>query len=132
MPVKMRVRLDGDERFRRAVGSLALPKAEPIYRRALTRNGERVRETTRREFLSGQLLRVRTGELRRSIDLNPFGLPRYIEIGSALPQAGPLHFGWPRRNMPARPFLERGLDRSLPHLPPPWAEEMDRSVRRRR
>jgi hypothetical protein len=128
----MKVTLTGARRFRDAIGRLALPKAEPLYRRALLRTAEQVQETTRREFLSGQLLHVITGELRGSIQVSSRGLPRYIEIGSGLEQAPPLHYGWPGKNIRPSPFLERAVGLSMPRFPEIWVREMEREVEKAR
>lgn len=128
MAVRVRVRHLGSERFRRAIGKLKLPEAEPIYRRALRRSVGLISRTTKEDYLSGQVLPVRTGELRRSVGVDLSRLPRQASVGSEHEGAAALHFGWPAKNIGPHPFLFPAVERDLTKLPNLWIEEMDREV----
>lgn len=88
-----------------ALARLALPEARELYEQALLASGELVRAESRENYLSGQVLGVITGELRSSIEVDPSGIPRYVDVGSALEQAGALHFGARGRGLRPRPYL---------------------------
>jgi hypothetical protein len=131
MPLALDVTLLGDEAYQRAVASLALPLAAPIYSAALEGNVKRTRVASRDDFLNGQALAVRTGELRASVRVSLRGLPRYAEVGTDHPGAGPLHFGWPAKNIRARPFLFPAIDAQLRRYPDDWHEAISRNIGRR-
>ena len=131
MPISVNVSLSGDRAMIRELRKLSLPEGAPIYRRALRSSGKRVRRVIRLRFLAGQALALRSGRLSRSIEIDESALPASITIGSALPQAGPLHTGWPARRMPGRPFIEPALDLSIPFFQEDWVREMEREIRPR-
>ena len=118
----------GDKRFRKALSKLRDPELAKLNTRALRRAGERVRDRARRGYLSGSPLRRITGELSGSVVVTSPRPAEFIKIGSPLPQAMPLHFGWPAHNMKARPWLFPALDDELPKLGDIWIDEMDRSM----
>jgi phage gpG-like protein len=71
--------------------------------------GGTLKDRERKGFASGSTL-IRTGSLERSFsvgDPNNVCVPTGdgVIVGSTLPQSVPLHFGWPERNIPARPIL---------------------------
>jgi hypothetical protein len=129
MGLRLKLKLEGEGAVRRALGNLAGEPGRRARARALERCAELVRDRTRRDTLSGQVLGVVTGELRDSILVDPTHLPRWVEIGSELDQAPPLHFGWRAHNLPPRPFLERGLELAEPRFPSIWAEELEAAAR---
>jgi hypothetical protein len=66
--------------------------AKPVYSRART------------------LVPVVSGRLKGSIELTAGPAGASIRAGRGLePYAGPIHFGWPRHNIEAQPFLYRAL-----------------------
>ena len=89
-----------------------------------------MRDSSRRNFLSGQVIGVRTGELLRSVEIDPRNLPKSIAIGSRLPQAGVLHFGWPAKNIRARPYLFPAVNRERSRLPPVLIGEIEKAWNR--
>jgi hypothetical protein len=53
-----------------------------------------------------------TGALSKTIKPGARKTAGYVQAGSRLvPYAGPIHFGWPRRNIEPQPFLYDALDR---------------------
>jgi len=84
---RIRARLEGDERFRRALARGSNPR---VARRALGQIGARVQRTIQTRFLSGQVLNVRSGGLRRSVTTDASDLPRSISVGTPSP-AAPTH-----------------------------------------
>ncbi len=118
----------GDKKFLKALSKLRDPELKRLNTRALKRAGIRVRDRARSGYLSGNPLRRITSELYDSVALTSPRPDEYIKIGSPLPQAMPLHFGWPAHNMRARPWLFPALDDELPKLGDIWIDEMSRSV----
>lgn len=56
-----------------------------------------------------------TGRLSRSI--RPLGSQKVARVaagGVAVPYAGPIHYGWPARNILAQPFLTDAVYQMLP------------------
>ena len=129
MPVAIKVSVTGEERVARAIAGLALPRARAIYTEALRGNAKRTLEKTRDEYLNGRALPVRTGALRGSIEIDLSGAPEHVDVGSALPQAGVLHYGWPAKNIRARPYLEPATVDLLPQYPDDWLEAIDADLR---
>lgn len=119
----------GDKKLLKVLSKLRDPELKKLNTRALRRAGARVRKRARSGYLSGSPLRHITGELYNSVVLTSPRPHEYIKIGSPLPQAMPLHFGWPAHNMKARPWLFPALDDELPNLGDIWIDEMSRSVR---
>ena len=122
------VTLRGDKRFRKAISKLGEPELSKLNRRALKRAGERVRDRARTGYLSGSPLRRITGELFSSVVATSPQPAEFIRIRSPLPQAMPLHFGWPKHNMKPRPWLFPALEDEFPKLGDIWIDEMDRVV----
>lgn len=125
MPASMSVTIDGQDRILRALERLGMPKAEPIYREALTENMGDTLATSRTQFLSGQRLRVRTGRLRSSLVIDKSELPAAIRGGSTHPGAAPLQWGWPGKNIRARLFLSDALDIAARDFREPWLRRLE-------
>lgn len=54
---------------------------------------------------------VLTGRLRKSVRASATKTRGTVSAGSkAVPYAGPIHFGWPARNIEAQPFIYDALD----------------------
>lgn len=87
--------------FRRA-GDREVPKA---IRRAHKATAEQVVP-----FAESEAPR-RTGRLAASIGARATQKVGRVKAGSAVrvPYAGPIHYGWPRRNIAPNPFLQRAL-----------------------
>lgn len=49
-----------------------------------------------------------TGRLAAS--LRPFATARAAGVRSSLPYAAPIHWGWPRRNIKAQPFISEAAE----------------------
>ena len=124
----MSATIRGDKKFLKAVSTLGGAELDKLNTRALRRAGRRVRLRAQRGYLSGNPLRKITGELFNSIGLESSQPAQFIRIGSPLPQAMPLHFGWPRHNMRARPWLFPALEDEIPKFSEIWVDEMDRAV----
>ena len=120
--------LRGDKRFVRAIAKLRDPELKKLNTRALKRAGERVRNRARRSYLSGSPLRKITGDLFASVIASSPRPADFMTIGSPLPQAMPLHFGWPAHNMRPRPWLFPALEDEIPTLADVWISEMDKAV----
>ena len=122
------VSIRGDKRFLKAIANLRDPELKKLNTRALKRAGERVRDRARSGYLSGSPLRRITGELFSSVVVTTTRPDEFVKIGSPLPQAMPLHFGWPAHNMKPRPWLFPALEDEFPKLADIWIDEMDRAV----
>jgi len=113
------------------VGTWKRRKADPIYARGLKASAAVAIDRSQRSYLSGQLLNFRTGRLHDSLSFDAPKMPGsgpFIYYGSDHPGAGPLHFGWPAHNMPARPFLELAAGDSLPQFAEIFATEFERGL----
>lgn len=132
MALRTTVTLRGDREYVAALTSLQAPAVDRVYRAALKAAAKEVQERTRTRYLSGQVLRVITGELRRSIEIDSRDLPRAIEIGSKLEQAGPLHFGWRAHGLEPRPFLSPALDSVTPKLADYFVEALEAQTEKAR
>lgn len=61
------------------------------------------------------LVPVRSGTLRRSIKATSNVTDAFVKAGgvNAVPYAGIIHFGWPKRNIRPRPFLYQAADQRI-------------------
>ena len=58
-----------------------------------------------------QRVPVLTGDLKGSIKARATKTRGYVKAGGkGIPYAGPIHFGWPRHNISANPFIFDALD----------------------
>ena len=57
----------------------------------------------------------RSGRLARSIGTQASQTSAFVKAGTAarVPYAGPIHFGWPKRNIRPQPFLYEALDKRI-------------------
>lgn len=63
------------------------------------------------------LVPVRRGRLVGSMRSNRAARRATVSLGRAsVPYAGPIHWGWPARNIPAQPFGEEGLQLAEPAI----------------
>ncbi len=67
----------------------------------------------------------RTGALSASLSVGVWG-PKTAAVTSALPYAGVIHWGWPARAIPARPFVTVAAQSSEPA----WVSRYERHVTR--
>ena len=133
MAVGLRVKLQGDKAFRDAIGRLTLPGAKAAYRAALTEAAKFVIGKSKSDYLSGQMLRRRSGDLQKSLKAHRPSFAHggaSVAIGSALPQAAPLHFGWPKHNLRASPYLQTPLERHTDDIARIFVEEFERETAR--
>jgi phage gpG-like protein len=128
MAITMRIQESGSKEFQAKMRRLRPPKIGDVHTRALGRGATQIQTTTQRVFLSGKSLQRRTGTLQKSIIVDRAGLPRYAEIGSNLVYAAPHEFGWPKHNLPARPFLRPAAERDREKLEDIYIEEIDRAL----
>lgn len=137
MALAWSARIRGGQSLREALRRLELPGARPIYVRSLRRWGKAVRDRARRGYLSGHPLRRRSGRLFDSVTvddrelsgrLDARGVLVRVVVGTPLPQGAPLHFGWPAKNIRARPWLLPAVDDVQPTAPSIWIEEIDRNL----
>jgi len=118
--------LRGLAELEEALERLRLPEALPVYREGLLGSAELVRVESRENFLSGQVLAVITGELRDSIQVDPSGIPRFVDVGSDLPQAGRLHFGVGKGGAKhAHPYLFPAAEIASARMPDVWEQAID-------
>lgn len=71
---------------------------------------------TRASNLASSFAPRRTGKLAASIKASKAKNYAAVSAGSArlAPYAGPVHYGWPARNIPANPFLTRADEAMRP------------------
>jgi len=57
----------------------------------------------------------RSGRLARSIGAQASQTSAFVKAGtpSRVPYAGPIHFGWPKRNIRPQPFLYEAMDKRI-------------------
>jgi len=57
----------------------------------------------------------RSGRLARSIGAQASQTSAFVKAGTAarVPYAGPIHFGWPKRNIRPQPFLYEAMDKRI-------------------
>ena len=57
----------------------------------------------------------RSGRLARSIGVQASQTSASVKAGTAarVPYAGPIHFGWPKRNIRPQPFLYEAMDKRI-------------------
>lgn len=116
------VEITGAREFRRALRRF--PKE---YRRELATIHKKVVRPVAAEART--LVPRRSGRLAGSI--RPLGSQtggRVAAGGRAVPYAGPIHFGWPARNIRAQPFLTDALDRRHDEVLTIWVREQDRLI----
>lgn len=127
----------GGPSLEEALRRLRLPGARRIYARSLRRAGVRVRDRARRAYLSGSPLRRRSGRLYRSVTVDDRELAKRLDgrgvlvrvvVGTPLPQGAPLHFGWPAKNIRARPWLFPAVEDERRGFPKIWVEEIDAAL----
>ena len=74
---------------------------------------------------------VRTGRLRKSIRAGATTKHGSVSAGGRLvPYAGPIHFGWPRRNIEPQPFLYDALDHRRAEVIELYEKRVDELIRR--
>lgn len=72
-----------------------------------------------------------TGKLAQSIKAKATKKAGSVKAGSSkVPYAGPIHFGWGRRNINPRPFLYRAIDRNTERIRAQYEEAIRRVVNR--
>lgn len=99
-------RLPGE--LNKRMGDINKDAAEPVRERAT------------------QLVPRRTGRLAGSI--RSFKAQARAQVGAgrkSIPYAGPIHFGWAKRNIRPQPFLYDALDQRREQVADRWAKSMD-------
>jgi hypothetical protein len=121
------VRVEGLREFRRD-----LKKLEPAAAKELQVD---LRKAAARVAVAAASSAPRaSGAYARSI--RPYVTARGVSVGSRLPQAGVLHFGWTNRprgvpiTFPARPVISQALDRQTDRLVEDLGDAVDRAARR--
>jgi phage gpG-like protein len=73
---------------------------------------------------------IDTGSLKEDIESSSKAIqnPPAAVFSSSLPYAGVHEFGWPERNIPARPFLQPGLEYAAEITDEVWAAEVDARI----
>lgn len=108
-------------------------------RRALKRMGHDVKDLTAINRKAAQpvlekakdIVPVRSGRLKRSIRLSATQKRAAILAGkSTVPYAGPIHFGWRRRNIEPQPFLYDALDERRQEVIDVYESHVEALVRR--
>jgi phage gpG-like protein len=127
MALQASIRVRGLPRLRKGLEALQKPESDEILSEGLLAGARLVKRAVQRQ-LSGQVLNVRSGRLRDGIDVDPFGLPRRVAVGSEEEYAPPHEYGWPGKNLPPRRFFERGLDAVEEQLAEAYLEAVDRAL----
>lgn len=98
-------RVEGLNKILRALEQLD-SEAKQQFKAAGKWAGEEIAKTAR------GIVPVRSGRLQKSIKGVATGRGAIVRAGRAtLPYAGPIHFGWGRRNIFPQPFLYQAADR---------------------
>lgn len=133
--VSKRLGVEGSEEFRRALKRLGNDAGDFLK---VNREIARIVEAAARRRAP-----VRTGRLQRSITGKATKTKAYVQagnnrkppkraktVGTAVPYAGPIHFGWPRRNIAPQPFLYSALDERRSEVIEVHKKRMDALIRR--
>lgn len=73
----------------------------------------------------------RSGTLAGSIRSSGQARTGVVRAGKAsVPYAGPIHFGWAKRNIRPQPFLYDALDERRDDIVRRWADELEKLVRK--
>lgn len=100
-------KIEGLNKLLRALEQLD-GEAKQNFREAGKWAGEEVAKTAR------TIVPVQTGRLQKTIKGVSTGRGAKVTAGrTAVPYAGPIHFGWGRRNIFPQPFLYRAADRRV-------------------
>ena len=97
------IEVEGAKEFRKAMKGFVsnLEDLTAIHKRAA--------EMVLREART--LVPVLSGDLKDTLAARGTTKKAYIKAGSrAVPYAGPIHFGWPARNIKPQPFIYEALD----------------------
>ena len=107
MAVDGSVQIEGLNKLLRALEKLD-DEAKQSFKDAGLKVGKFVAEKARGEAP------VRSGRLQRTIRPVATGRGAKVRVGSArVPYAGPIHFGWRKRNIEPNKFLYRAVDKSV-------------------
>lgn len=69
---------------------------------------------------------VRTGKLRNSVRAGASKRSGTVKAGKkAVPYAGPIHFGWSRRNIAPNPFMWDALDARRSEIEREWLKQIE-------
>ena len=73
----------------------------------------------------------KTGKLRQSVRARPTMTQGRVWIGfnASVPYAGPIHFGWKKRNIKPNKFAYRGIKRQELPIAEIYAKDVDRILR---
>ncbi len=116
------VEVIGAREFRRALKTL--PKE---YRREQAKIHKKVVRPVAKEAKT--LVPRRSGDLAGTIRaLGSQAAGRVAAGKKSVPYAGPIHFGWPARNIKAQPFLTDALERRQNDVLKVWLVEQDRLI----
>lgn len=78
-----------------------------------------------------RIIPVRSGALLASIKSAPTQRQGRVRVGSAaVPYAGPIHFGWPARNIKPNPFIYEVLDSRRQEVYALYAERISGLIRK--
>ena len=78
---------------------------------------------------AARLVPVRTGALVASLRSAPTQRQGRVRVGSAaVPYAGPIHFGWPARNIKPNPFIYEVLDSRRQEVYALYAERISQLI----
>ena len=136
MPEELRVGLI------EAMDYIGMKATEDMPQRAAIRGG-RAYKGTERERIPGDKLNKVTGRLSKSLlnKYSEFGneaIRRIVSrgkdlaafMGSQTPYAAAQEFGYPKRNLPARPYLNPAIAESEPHIFALLKLKLDRAVQK--
>lgn len=110
MPVAPRIEIEGLNKLARELR--ALGDDAPKVLKEANRDAAKLVASE-----AAELAPVRSGRLRRSIRATGAQRGAAVRAGGArVPYAGIVHFGFPRRGIPARPFLYEAAERRRPDV----------------
>lgn len=103
------IRVDGAKDLRRALNKAADKDSKEALKRANREGAEIVAREARVTVPKGKSLKL-AGSVRATAGVAS-GAVRAGRAG--VPYAGPIHFGWPARNIEPQPFLYEAADRRV-------------------
>lgn len=76
---------------------------------------------------------VRSGAMRNTLRVGATNRAGIIRAGNnratGVPYAGPIHWGWPARNIAANPFMQRAASKTQPQWKQVYEDIVDKALR---
>jgi len=120
-----KIEVEGARELRRLLRKVESKEINKAIRSANKASAEVIRDRAR------EIAPVASGRLKRSIAAKGSQSSGSVKAGSAarVPYAGPIHYGWPSRNIKKQPFLLEAVSDKLPDARDVYEELMSEVMR---